>query len=182
SQNQSRALNADSISIVETNLGNAKADFGIGRAIDNHVELLSDGSAVSNLTLTYANGDWWSSDLFAEAVVPPGAQLLAIHNTTNQFIGPQVTNDENFTVFSSRFILQPYSTTRITYLYTLPDRVFENGIGSHYDLYVVKQGGINRYILNTSVQLPTGAKLIHTENVGSNLVFTDDAHVSVVYR
>ncbi|MGZ4883180.1 MAG: DUF4012 domain-containing protein [Halobacteriota archaeon] len=182
SQNQSRAVNADSISIVETNLGNAKADFGIGRAIDYHVELLSDGSAVSNLTLTYANGDWWSSDLFAEAVVPPGAKLLATHNTTSQFIGPQVTNDENFTVFSSRFILQPYSTTRITYLYTLPDRVFENGIGSHYDLYVVKQGGINRYILNTSVQLPTGAKLIHTENVGSNLVFTDDAHVSVVYR
>jgi hypothetical protein len=181
-QNQSRAPNADSISIVETNLGNAKADFGIGRAIDYHVELLSDGSAVSNLTLTYTNGDWWSSDLFAEAVVPPGAKLLATYNTTNQFIGPQVTNDENFTVFSSRFILQPYSTTRITYLYTMPDRVYGNGIGSHYDLYAIKQGGINRYTLNASVQLPAGATLIHAENVGSNLVFTNDAHVSVVYR
>ena len=181
-QNQSRAPNADSISIVETNLGNGKSDFGIGRAINYHVQLLSDGSAVSNLTLTYTNGDWWSSDLFAEAVVPPGAKLLAVHNSTDQFIGPQVTNDENFTVFSSRFILQPYSTTRITYLYTLPDRVYENGIGSHYDLYVIKQGGIDRYTLNASVQLPAGAELIHAENVGSNLVFTDDAHASVVYR
>ena len=97
------------------------------------------------------------------------------------FKGPQVTNDENFTAFSSKFIVQPYATTRITYLYTLPNRVYENGIGSHYDLYVVKQGGIDRYILNTSVKLPAGAKLIHAENVGSNLTFTDDAHVSVVY-
>ena len=127
-------------------------------------------------------GNWWSSDLFAEAMVPPGAKLLAAYNSTNQFIGPQITNDKNFTVFSSRLILQPYTTTRITYLYTLPDRVYENGIGSHYDLYVVKQGGINRYTLNASVQLPTGAELIHAENVGSKLAFTDDAHVSVVYR
>jgi len=181
-QNQSRAPNADSISIVETNLGNGKSDFGIERAINYRVQLLSDGSAVSNLTLTYTNGDWWSSDLFAEAVVPPGAKLLAVHNSTDQFIGPQITNNENFTVFSSRFILQPYSTTRITYLYTLPDRVYENGIGSHYDLNVIKQGGINRYTLNASVQLPAGAELIHAENVGSSLVFTDDAHVNVVYR
>jgi hypothetical protein len=181
-QNQSRAPNADSISVVETNLGNGKSDFGIERAINYRVQLLSDGSTISNLTLTYTNGDWWSSDLFAEAVVPPGAKLLAVHNSTDQFIGPQITNNENFTVFSSRFILQPYSTTRITYLYTLPDRVYENGIGSHYDLNVLKQGGINRYTLNASVQLPAGATLIHAENVGSSLVFTDDAHVSVVYR
>ena len=180
-QNQSRAPNADFISVVETNLGNGKSDFGIGRAIDYSVQLQPDGSAVSNLTLTYTNGDWWSSDLFAEAVVPHGATLLAMYNSTDQLIGPQVTYNDNFTVFSSRFILQPYSTTRITYLYTLPDRVYENGIGSHYDLHVVKQGGINRYTLSTNVQLPAGAKLIHAENVGPNLVFTDDVHVSVVY-
>jgi hypothetical protein len=179
--NQSREPEADFISVVDTNLGNAKADFGIERAIDYRVQLLQDGSTVSNLTLTYTNGDWWSSDLFAEAVVPHGATLSAMYNSTEQLIGPQVTSNENFTVFSSRFILPPYSTTRVTYLYTLPDRVYENGIGSHYDLHVVKQGGINRYTLSTSVQLPAGAKLIHAENVGSNLVFTEDAHVSVVY-
>jgi hypothetical protein len=146
------------------------------------VQLIPDGSAVSNLTLTYTNLDWWSSDLFVEVLVPPGATLLATYNSTTRFEGPQVTNDNNFTAISSRVDLQPYATTRITYLYTLPDRVYENGIGSHYDLFVVKQGGINRYVLNTSVQLPAGSKLIHAENVGSNLVFTEDAHVSVVYR
>ena len=178
---QSRAPEADFISVVDTNLGNGKSDFGIGRAINYHVQLLSDGSAVSNLTLTYTNADWWGSNLFAEALVPPGAKLLSAYNSTSPFRGPQVTNDENFTAFSSKFIVQPYATTRITYLYTLPNRVYESGIGSHYDLYVIKQGGIDRYILNASVKLPAGAKLIHAENVGSNLTFTDDAHVSVVY-
>jgi hypothetical protein len=178
---QSRAPEADFISVVDTNLGNGKSDFGIERTIDYGVQLLPDGSAVSNLTLTYTNADWWSSNLFTEALVPPGAKLLAAYNSTHPFRGPQVTNDENFTAFSSKFIVQPYATTRITYLYTLPNRVYSNGIGSHYDLYVVKQGGIDRYVLNTSVKLPAGAKLIHAENVGSNLVFTNDAHVSVVY-
>src|SRR5665647_1930466 len=178
---RSRAPEADFISVVDTNLGNGKSDFGIERTIDYNVQLLPDGSAVSNLTLTYTNADWWASNLFAEALVPPGAKLLAAYNSTHPFKGPQVTNDENFTAFSSKFVVQPYATARITYLYTLPNRVYSNGIGSHYDLYVVKQGGIDRYILNTSVKLPAGAKLIHAENFGSNLTFTDDAHVSVVY-
>jgi hypothetical protein len=181
SLDQTIALDTDFISLVETNLGNGKSDFGIGRAIDYNVQLLPNGSTISNLTLTYTNGDWWSSDLFAEAVVPHGATLLATYNSTGPFAGPQVTYNDNFTVFSSRIILQPYSTTRITYLYTLPDRVYENGIGSHYDLHVVKQGGINSYTLSTRVQLPANATLIHAQNVGSNLVFTGDTHVSVVY-
>jgi len=177
---RSRAPEADFISVVDTNVGNGKSDFGIERAIDYSVQLLPDGSAVSNLTLTYTNLGWWDSDLFAEVLVPPGAQLLATHSSTNLF-GPQITNGDGFTAISSKFNLQPYTTTRITYLYTLPDRVFESGIASHYDLYVIKQGGIDRFVLNASVQLPAGAKLIHSENIGSNM-FTKDAHVSVIYR
>ncbi|MGA7075666.1 MAG: DUF4012 domain-containing protein [Halobacteriota archaeon] len=177
----SRAPESDLVSVVDFNLGNGKSDFGINRTIDYHVELLPDGSTVSNLTLTYANGDWWASDLFAQALVPPGAKLTAVHNVSRQFDGPEITNGNDYTVFSSRFIVSPYSTARITYLYTVPGVVHGNGVASYYDLYVVKQGGINRYTLNASVQLPAGAKLIHAENVGSNLVFTDDAHVNVVY-
>jgi len=177
----SRPPESDVVSVVDFNLGNAKADFGIKRTIDYHVQLLPDGSAVSNLTLTYANEDWWSSDLFSQALVPPGAKLVAVHNVSRQFDGPEITNANDYTVFSSRFIVSPYSTARITYVYTVPNVVHGNGVASYYDLYVVKQGGIVRYTLNTSVQLPAGANLIHTENVGSNLVFTDDAHVNVVY-
>jgi hypothetical protein len=177
----SRAPESDFVSVVDFNLGNAKSDFGIERTIDYHVQLLPDGSTVSNLTLTYADGDWWASDIFTQVLVPPGAKLIGVHNGTREFDGPEITNGKDFTAISSRFIVSPYTTARITYLYTLPDRVYGNGVGSHYDLYVVKQGGINRYGLNASVQLPAGATLIHAENVGSNLVFTDDAHVSVVY-
>jgi len=177
----SRAPESDVVSVVDVNFGNGKSDFGINRTIDYHVQLLPDGSTVSNLTLTYVNGDWWASDLFSQALVPPGANLTAVHYVAREFDGPQTTNSTNFTAFSSRFIVSPYATASITYLYTLPDRVYGNGIGSHYDLYIAKQGGIERYGLNASVQLPAGATLIHAENVGSNLVFTDDAHVSVVY-
>jgi len=49
-------------------------------------------------------------------------------------------------------------------------------------LTVVKQAGVVRYGLNVSVHLPPGAKAISTENVGSNMVLTEDAHISVVYR
>jgi hypothetical protein len=59
--------------------------------------------------------------------------------------------------------------------------VYGKRIGHQYDLSIQKQAGINRYVLNTSVQLPPGAKLVNAENVGSNLVLLDDAHVSVVY-
>jgi hypothetical protein len=177
----SRSPGSDFISVVDMNLGNGKSDFGINRTIDYHVQLLPDGSAVSNLTLTYVNGDWWASDLFTQVLVPPGAKLTAMHNFSRQLNGPEITNGNDYTVFSSRFIVSPYSTARITYLYTVPDVVHGNGISSYYDLYVVKQGGIERYTLNTSVQLPAGATLIHAENVGSNLIFTDDAHVNVVY-
>jgi len=178
---ESRAPTADFISVIDMNLGNGKSDFGVNRTIDYHVQLLPDGSAVSNLTLTYTNGDWWSSDLFTQALVPPGAELISVHNDTYRFSGTKVTNADNFTAFSSRFIVAAHATARITYLYKMPNRVDGNGIGSHYDLYVVKQSGITRYALNVSVQLPAGAKIIHAENLGSNLVLTKDAHVSVVY-
>ena len=178
---ESRAPTADFISVVDTNLGNGKSDFGITRSIDYHVQLLPDGTAVANLTLTYQNGDWWGSDLFTQTLVPAGATLTGFHNDSSQFNGPDVTKDTAFTVFSSRFVVAANSTARITYLYTMPNRVDSRGIGHQYNLYVTKQAGITRYVLSTEVQLPEGATLNHEENVGSNLVFTGDAHVSVVW-
>jgi hypothetical protein len=176
-----RAPTADLISVVDFNLGNGKSDFGIARSIDYHVQLLPDGTAVANLTLTYRNGDWWASDLFTQVLVPPGAKLTAAYNVSREFNGPETTNGNDYTVFSSRFIVSPNSTARITYLYTMPNRVDSRGIGHQYDLYVTKQAGLTRYVLSTEVQLPPGASLIHEENVGPNLVFTEDAHVSVVW-
>lgn len=75
----------------------------------------------------------------------------------------------------------PEASGSVTYIYKTPHMVYGNRIGHQYDLSIQKQAGINRYVLNTSVQLPPGAKLVNAENVGSNLVLQDDAHVSVVY-
>jgi hypothetical protein len=171
----------DSISVVDTTVGTAMADFSVNRTIDYHVELLANGSAVSTLTLTYTNNNWWDYDVFSTTLVPPGAALVAAHNVSNAFKGPEVTSGDGFTAFSSRILVAANSTGSMTYVYTLPNIVTGSGIGSNYDLLVQKQAGIVQYALNVSVQLPPGATMIHAENVGSNQVVTGDAHVSVIY-
>ena len=171
----------DSLSVVDTNLGSQKADFGVNRTIDYHVQLFSDGSAISTLTLSYTNGCWWNYDVFSTALVPPGAELVAVQNTTHAFKGPEVTNGNGFTALSSGLNVSANTTGSVTYTYIQPNVVSASGIAHHYDLYIQKQAGIDSYVLNVSVQLPTGATMIHTENVGSNQVFNGDARVSVVY-
>ena len=171
----------DFISVVDTTLGTGKADLGVTRTIDYHVQLFSDGSAISTLTLTYTNGCWWDYDVFSTALVPPGAELVSVQNATHAFMGPEVTNGDGFTALSSRMLVSANTTGSVTYTCTQPNVVSASGIGNHYDLYIHKQAGITSYILNTSVQLPPGATMVHAENVGSNQVFEGDAHVSVVY-
>ncbi|MGD0170535.1 MAG: DUF4012 domain-containing protein [Halobacteriota archaeon] len=171
----------DSISVVDTTLGTIKADFGVTRTIDDHVQLFSDGSALSTLTLTYTNGCWWNYDVFSTTLVPPGAQLVAVQNTTQAFKGPLVTNGDGYTAFSSRMLVSANTTGSVTYTYILPNVVSGTGIWHQYELNIQKQAGITSYILNASVQLPSGATTIRAENVGSNQVFDGDAHVSVVY-
>lgn len=172
----------DFISVVDITLGTAKADFGVNRSIDYHVELLADGSAVSTLTLTYANDCWWDYDVFSTTLVPPGVELVAAYNASHAFKGPQVTSGAGFTAFSSRILVSANTIGSVTYVYKIPSIVRGSGIAHHYDLAVQKQAGIVRYALNVSVQLPPGSTAISTENVGSNLGLTRDAHVSVVYR
>jgi hypothetical protein len=172
---------ADSISVVDTNLGSQKADFGVNRTIDYHVQLFSDGSAISTLTLSYTNGCWWDYDVFSTALVPSGAQLVAVQNATHAFKGPEVTNGDGFTALSSSLNVSANTTGSVTYTYIQPNVVSASGIAHHYDLYIQKQAGITSYVLNVGVQLPAGTTVIHAENVGSNQVFTGDAHVSVVY-
>jgi hypothetical protein len=172
---------ADFISVVDTTLGTGKADFGVTRTIDYHVQLFSDGSALCTLTLTYTNGCWWDYDVFSTALVPPGAQLIGVQNATHAFSGPEVTNGDGFTALSSRLLVSANTTGSVTYTYIQPNVVSASGIAHHYDLYIQKQAGITSYILNASVRLPSGATMIHAENVGSNQVFEGDAHVSVVY-
>lgn len=171
----------DTISVVDTNLGSQKADFGVNRTIDYNVQLFSDGSAISTLTLSYTNGCWWNYDVFSTALVPPGAELVAVQNTTHAFKGPEVTNGDGFTALSSSLNVSANTTGSVTYTYIQPNVVSASGIAHHYDLYIQKQAGITSYVLNVSVQLPAGATMIHAENVGTNQVFTGDAHVSVVY-
>jgi hypothetical protein len=172
---------ADSLSVVDTNLGSQKADFGVNRTIDYRVQLFSDGSAISTLTLSYTNGCWWDYDVFSTALVPPSAELIAVQNTTHAFKGPEVTNGDGFTALSSSLNVSANTTGSVTYTYIQPNVVSASGIAHHYDLYIQKQAGVDSYVLNASVQLPAGATMIHAENVGSNQVFNGDAHVSVVY-
>jgi hypothetical protein len=172
---------ADFISVVDATLGTGKADFGVTRTIDYNAQLFSDGSALCTLTLTYTNGCWWNYNVFSTTLVPPGAELVSVQNATHAFYGPEVTNGDGFTALSSRLNVSANTSGSVTYTYIQPNVVSASGIAHHYDLYIQKQAGITRYILDASVQLPQGATMIHAENVGSNQVFEGDAHVSVAY-
>ena len=172
----------DFVSTVDITLGTAKADFDVNRAIDYRVELLTDGSAVANLTISYDNRNFWEYDVFSTTLVPAGAELVSVRNITNAFKGPLVTSGEGLTAISSRMLVAADTNGSVTYSYKIPNVVQSSGIGHRYDLTVQKQAGIVRYVLSVSVQLPPGATAISTENVGSDMVLTEDAHISVVYR
>ncbi|MGZ4892156.1 MAG: DUF4012 domain-containing protein [Halobacteriota archaeon] len=189
---ESRPPATDFISLVDDTLNTGKADFGVTRTINYHIQLFSDGSAISTLTLTYTNGCWWDYDVFSTTLVPSGAELIAAQNATHAFKGPLVTSEEGSTALSSRLLVSANTlssrllvsantTGSVTYTYMEPNVASASGIGHHFDLYIQKQAGITRYILNASVQLPPGATMIHAENVGSNQVFESDAHMDVVY-
>jgi hypothetical protein len=51
----------DFISVVDMNMGSQKADFGVYRSIDYHVQLLANGSGVANLTIAYDNTCFWET-------------------------------------------------------------------------------------------------------------------------
>jgi hypothetical protein len=172
----------DFIMVVDMNMGSGKADFGVNRTIDYHVELLANGSTVSNLTLTYENHCFWSYNLFTTVLVPPGAELINATSTSESFNGPLVTGDANDTAFSASMPVPSNGTSAVTYQYTLPPIVQGSGVGTRYDLYMIKQAGIVEYTLNTAVQLPQGSTLVHTENVGTGQTATGNTHVQVVYR
>jgi hypothetical protein len=176
-----RPAGADFVSVVDATLGTGKADFGVNRSIDYRVELLSNGSAVVNLTLTYVNDCWWNYKVFSTTLVPAGAELLTARNATDDFKGPEVTGGTDFTAFSSRLLVAGNSSGSVTYVYKIPNVVQNSVLLSRYDLYVQKQAGIIRYTLNVNVTVPPGATLIRADNVGSSLVLNEDAHISIVY-
>jgi hypothetical protein len=176
-----RPAMADFISVVDTTLGTAKADFGVNRTIDYNVQLLSDGSAIANLTLTYTNNCWWDYDVFSTAVVPAGAELLTAHNVTDNFKGPAVTSGAGFTAFSSRLLVGADSSGSVQYTYKIPNAVQRSILMQHYDLCVDKQAGVTRYALSVNVTVPPGATVVSAENARSNQMLTRNAHVTIVY-
>jgi hypothetical protein len=172
----------DFISVVDMNQGSAKADFGVYRSIDYHVQLLANGSAVSNLTVTYNNTCFWDYKLFQTVLVPPGAELMNATTSAQDFNGPLSTGGANFTAFSTSVRVPANETASITYLYTLPHVVGSSGVNERYDLYVQKQAGINEYSFNPVVQLPSGARLLASQNAEANQTSTGDIHLEMVFR
>jgi hypothetical protein len=172
---------ADFVSVVDYNLGSAKADPGIHRSIDSHVEILANGSTISRLTVTWTNDDWWDYNVFTTVLIPAKAEVTEASHHAQTFEGPLKARGPDFTALSARVVVPANGTCSVTYTYEQPKNVHGNGLGQHYDLYVQKQAGIDAYTLDAAVQLPPGATLIHSENVGADQVATGDTHVEVVY-
>ena len=91
--------------------------------------------------------------MFSTALVPPGAELVAVQNTTHAFKGPEVTNGDGFTALSSSLNVSANTTGSVTYTYIQPNVVSASGITHHYDLYIQKQAGIDQ--LRPQCQRPT---------------------------
>ena len=172
----------DFISVVDMNMGSEKADFSVYRSINYHVQLFANGSAVSNLTVTYNNTCFWPYDVFTTVLVPPGAELLNATTSAQNLQGPLTTRGVNFTAFSASVRVPTNETGSITYLYTLPHVVRSSGVEERYDLYVQKQAGINDYTFNPEVQLPDGAQLFASQNAEANQMSTGDIHLEMGYR
>jgi hypothetical protein len=172
---------ADFISVVDYNLGAGKADPGIQRSIDSHVEILANGSTISRLTVTWTNDDWWDYNVFTTVLIPAKAEVTQVSYHAQTFEGPLKAHGPDFTALSARVVVPANGTCSVTYTYEQPRNVHGNGLGQHYDLYVQKQAGIDAYTLDAAVQLPPGATLIHSENVGADQLVTGDTHVEVVY-
>jgi hypothetical protein len=172
----------DFISVIDMNMGSQKADFGVYRSIDYHVQLLANGSAVANLTIAYNNTCFWDYNLFQTVLVPPDAEIMNATTTAQDFNGPLSTGGANFTAFSTSVTVPANETDTITYLYTLPHVVSSSGVNERYDLYVQKQAGINQYTFNPEVQLPDGARLLASQNAEANQTSTGDIHLEMVYR
>ncbi len=172
---------ADFVSVVDYNLGAGKADPGIHRSIDSHVEILANGSTISRLTVTWTNNDWWDYNVFTTVLIPAKAEVTEASHHAQTFEGPLKARGPDFTALSARVVVPANGTCSVTYTYTQPRNVHGNGLGQHYDLYIQKQAGIDAYTLDAAVQLPTGATFIRSENVGAEQVVTGDTHVQAVY-
>ncbi len=172
----------DFISVVDMNTGSEKADFGVYRSIDYHIQLFANGSGVANLTIAYDNTCFWDYKLFQTVLVPPGAELMNATTSAQDLNGPLSTGDANFTAFSTSVRVPANETGTITYLYTLPHVVSSSGVQERYDLYVQKQAGINEYAFNPEVRLPDGARLLASQNAEAHQTSTGDIHLQMVCR
>lgn len=172
----------DFISVVDMNMGSQKADFGVYRSIDYHIQLLANGSGVANLTIAYVNTCFWDYRLFQTVLVPPGAELTNATTSAQDFNGPLSTGGANFTAFSTSVLVPGNETGSITYLYTLPHVVGSSGVNERYDLYVQKQAGINEYTFNPEVSLPSGAQLLASQNAEANQTSTGDIYLGMMFR
>ncbi len=172
----------DFVAVSDLSMGVAKADFGVNRTVDYDVTIQPDGSAISNLTLTYANDNWWGYNVLNTALVPPNATLLRVAYTTDTLDGPAGKHDANSTAFISQFLISGNQTGNVTYTYKLPTAVSKSeGVGTRYDLDVHKQAGIERYTVRADVHVPQGTHVMAAHNVGTTMTYTRDMHAFVVY-
>lgn len=176
-----RTRAGDYVHVVDSNYAGAKADLNVNRTLTYQTHIEDDGTQTSNLTITYQNNNWWDYKVFTTALVPNSAQLLHAQYDS-QSLGPLVTQNNGLAAFSSWIVVPPYTTTNVTYTYTLPAMIGSAGVVGHYDLDVQKQAGIDQYTLNTAVTLPSGAQLIHESNIGSGTVANCDVQAEVIYR
>ncbi len=129
----------DYLHINDANLGGRKSNLYVTQEVLQEIEVKRDGTVEKTVTITYKNPEkhdgWLNSVLpnWVRVYVPKGSQLIASEGLEDK---SEPYDDLNKTVFSGLFQLRPEGVSKVTFKYTLPQKV-----SKEYKLLIQKQPG-----------------------------------------
>jgi hypothetical protein len=195
----------DYLMVADANLGN-KSNRSITRDITHDVEILSNGTARSRVSVAYDYSEVLAAqdpavrpqhyaqiDYFniMQVYVPRGSTLTRASNLPNEVHTSEING---LTSFAS-LVQVPFDTSaRFQFSYTTPTVVERIGSYQRYRLLLQKQSGMLGEAVNVTITLPPGARIISmtpspaaSYNLGSpilefRLTLQTDQVIEIIYE
>jgi hypothetical protein len=164
-----RSADGDYLLVVDSNLGYNKVNPNVEEGIEYRISVGQDGSFQSQATVTYFNrsaretdqcvhaskygdsydelmqGCYWD---YLRLYVPQGSRLVEAQGV-DEPVEVSVEGDKR--VFATFFVLAPGEEKQISFSYSLPPDILQEG---RYSLLVQKQAGTLNHPLDVTLELP----------------------------
>jgi len=145
---------SDYFTFIDANLASLKTDLSVKRTINYYVKNENNKLTV-NLQVVYkheGNFDWKTTRYrtYFRLYVPKGSQLVDIIGTNEEKTAGE---DLGKTYFGSFLSVEPQETQKLTFIYTLPDSIYDQLKNKEYALLVQKQAGTANYDFNAYFDL-----------------------------